>query len=112
MEEQSQQKKSAIANQPSEREWPNPRNASHANPWAFSVWMAKTPRKTLIHRPIHRAWSLTRLVHHTPIKREATGAGEVEAEAGVAEGAEATTRKENGIVFSTRKTMTTTRIIV
>jgi hypothetical protein len=79
---------------------------------AFSVWTAKTPRKTLIHRPIHRAWSLTRLVHHTPIKREATGAGEVEAEAGVAEGAEATTRKENGIVFSTRKTMTTTRIIV
>jgi hypothetical protein len=75
---------------------------------AFSVWTAKTPRKTLIHRPIHRAWSLTHLVHHTPIKGEATGAGEAEAEAG----AEATTRKENGIVFSTRKTMTTTRIIV
>jgi hypothetical protein len=32
MEEQSQQKKSAKANQPSEKEWPNPRNASHANP--------------------------------------------------------------------------------
>jgi hypothetical protein len=32
MEEQSQQKKSAKANQSSEREWSNPRNASHANP--------------------------------------------------------------------------------
>jgi hypothetical protein len=63
---------------------------------------------------IHRAWSLTRLVHHTPTKGEAAGAGEAEAEAeaGVAAGAEATMRKENGIVFSTRKTMTTARIIV
>jgi hypothetical protein len=76
---------------------------------AFSVWTAKTPRKTLTHRPIHRAWSLTRLVHHTPIKGEAA---EAEAEAGVAAGAEATMRKENGIVFSTRKIMTTARIIV
>jgi hypothetical protein len=32
MEEQSHQKKSAKANQSSEREWPNPRNTSHANP--------------------------------------------------------------------------------
>jgi hypothetical protein len=32
MEEQSQQNKSAKANQSSEREWSNPRNASHANP--------------------------------------------------------------------------------
>jgi hypothetical protein len=32
MEEKSQQKKSAKANQPNNREWPNPRNASHANP--------------------------------------------------------------------------------
>jgi hypothetical protein len=32
MEEQSLQKKSAKANQSSEREWSNPRNASHANP--------------------------------------------------------------------------------
>jgi hypothetical protein len=32
MEEKSQQKKSAKANQPSEKEWPNPRNALHANP--------------------------------------------------------------------------------
>jgi hypothetical protein len=32
MEEQSHQKKSAKANQSSEREWSNPRSASHANP--------------------------------------------------------------------------------
>jgi hypothetical protein len=32
MEKQSHQKKSAKANQSSEREWPNPRNTSHANP--------------------------------------------------------------------------------
>jgi hypothetical protein len=32
MEEQSHQKKSVKANQSSEREWPNPRSASHANP--------------------------------------------------------------------------------
>jgi hypothetical protein len=78
----------------------------------FSFWTEKTPRKTLIHRSIHRAWSLTRLVHHSPIKGEAAGAGEAEAEAGVAAGAEATMRKEYGIVFSTRKTMTIARSIV
>jgi hypothetical protein len=32
MEEQSHQKKSAKANQSSEREWTNPRNALHTNP--------------------------------------------------------------------------------
>jgi hypothetical protein len=32
MEEQSQQKKSAKGNRPSEREWSNPRNTSHVNP--------------------------------------------------------------------------------
>jgi hypothetical protein len=78
---------------------------------AFSVWTAKTPRKTPIRRLIHRAWSLTRLVPLTPIRGEAAGAKEAEAEVGVEAGAEATTRKENGIVFSTRKTMTTAQII-
>jgi hypothetical protein len=73
--------------------------------------MAKTPRKTPIRRLIRRAWSLARLVPIIPIRREAAGAEEAEAEAGVDAGAEATTRKENGIVFSTRKTMTTTQII-
>jgi hypothetical protein len=38
--------------------------------------------------------------------------GEAEAEAGVEAGAEAIMRKENGIVFSTRKMMTTAQIIV
>jgi hypothetical protein len=79
---------------------------------AFSVWTAKTPKKTLIHRQIHRAWFLTRPVHLTLVKREAAGAGEAEAEAGVEAGAEAIMRKENGIIFSTRKTMTTAQIIV
>jgi hypothetical protein len=79
---------------------------------AFSVWTVKTPRKTPTHRLTHRAWSLARLVPLTPIKGEAAGAEEAEAEAGVEAGAEATMRKENGIVFSTRKTMTIARIIV
>jgi hypothetical protein len=32
MEEQTPQKKSAKDNQSNEREWPNPKNTSHANP--------------------------------------------------------------------------------
>jgi hypothetical protein len=78
---------------------------------AFSVWTAKTPKKTPIRRLIHRAWYLPRLVPLTPIRGEAARAEEVEAEVGVGAGAEATTRKENGIVFSTRKTMTTAQTI-
>jgi hypothetical protein len=74
--------------------------------------MAKTPRKTPMHRPSHRVWSLTRLVHHTRIKGEAEEAEEAAAEAVVAAGAEATMRKENGIAFSIRKTVTIARIIV
>jgi hypothetical protein len=70
---------------------------------AFSVLTVKTPGKTPIRKLIHRAWSLTRLVPLTPIKGEAAGAEGEEAEVGVEAGAEATTRKENGIVFSTRK---------
>jgi hypothetical protein len=64
----------------------------------------------------HRAWSLARLVPLTPIKGEAVGAEEAEAEAGVEAGveagAEATMRKENGIVFSTRKMTTIAQITV
>jgi hypothetical protein len=78
---------------------------------AFSVWTAKTLRKTPICRLIHRAWYLPRLVPLTPIRGEAAGAEEAEAEVGVEAGVEATTRKENGIVFSTRKTMTTAQTI-
>jgi hypothetical protein len=79
---------------------------------AFSVWTAKTPRKTPTRRLTHRAWSLACLVPLTPIKGEAVGAEEAEAGAGVEAGAEATMRKESGIVFSTRKTMTIAQIIV
>jgi hypothetical protein len=83
---------------------------------AFSVWTAKTPRKTPTHMLTHRAWSLARLVPLTPIKGEAVGAEEAEAEAGVEAGveagAEATMRKENGIVFSTRKMTTIAQITV
>jgi hypothetical protein len=75
------------------------------------VWTAKTPRKTPFCRLIHRAWSLGQLVPLIPIRGKAAGAEEAEAEVGVEVGAEATTRKENGIVFSTRKMMTTTQII-
>jgi hypothetical protein len=78
----------------------------------FSVWTAKTPRKTPTHKLTHRAWSLARLVPLTPIKGKAVGAEEAEAEAGVEAGAEATMRKGNGIVFSTRKTMTIAQITV
>jgi hypothetical protein len=78
---------------------------------AFSVWTTKAPRKTPIRRLIRRAWSLARLVPLIPIRGEAAGAEEAEAEVGVEAGAEATTRKENGIAFSTRKTMTIAQII-
>jgi hypothetical protein len=69
--------------------------------------MAKMPRETPIHRAMHRVWSPTRLAHHTPVKGEAAEA----AEAGVAAGAEANMRKESGIAFSIRKTMTIVQTI-
>jgi hypothetical protein len=72
---------------------------------AFSVWTAKTPRKTPTRKLIRRAWSLAHLVPLIPIRGEAAGAEVAEV------GAEATARKENGIAFSTRKTMTIAQII-
>jgi hypothetical protein len=78
---------------------------------AYSVWAAKMPRKTPIHRPMHRVWSPTRLAHHTPVKGEAAEAGEAAVEAGVATGSEANMRKESGIAFSVRKTMTIVQTI-
>jgi hypothetical protein len=112
MEEQSQQKKKSVkANQPSEKEWHNPRNASHANPrGVFGLDSENTQEN-----PNPQADSQS-LVPNPPSpphsnQGEATGAEEAEVEVGVEAGAEATTRKENGIVFSTRKTMTTTQII-
>jgi hypothetical protein len=73
--------------------------------------MAKTPRKTPIRRLIHRAWSQAHLVPLILIKGEAAGAEEVEAGVGVEAEAEATTRKENGTAFSTRKTTTIAQTI-
>jgi hypothetical protein len=78
---------------------------------AFLVSTAKTPRKTPIRRMIRRAWSLARLVPLIPIRGEAAGAEEAEAGVGVEAEAEATMRKENGTIFSTRKTMTIAQII-
>jgi hypothetical protein len=46
-----------------------------------------------------------RLVHHIQIKGAAAEAEEAVAEAEVAAGAEAITRKENGIAYSTRRMM-------
>jgi hypothetical protein len=77
---------------------------------AFSVWMAKTPKKTPIRRLIRRAWSLAHLVPLIPI-RGGAGAEEAEVAVGVEAEAEATTRKENGTAFSTRKTMIIAQII-
>jgi hypothetical protein len=68
--------------------------------------MAKTPKRIPARRLIHRAWSQAHLVPLTPIRKEAAGAEEVEAGVEVEAEAEAITRKENGIAFSTRKTMT------
>jgi hypothetical protein len=46
MEEQSHQKKSGKANQSNKREWPNPRNTSHANPRNVFGLDGKTPGKS------------------------------------------------------------------
>jgi hypothetical protein len=73
--------------------------------------MAKTPRRILIRRLIHRAWFQAHLAPPHSNQGEAAGAEEVEAGVGVEAEAEATTRKENGIAFSTRKTMTIAQTI-
>jgi hypothetical protein len=75
------------------------------------VSTAKTPRKTPIRGLTRRAWSLAGLVPLIPIRGKAAGAEEAEAGVGVEAGVKATTRKENGIAFSTRKTMTIAPII-
>jgi hypothetical protein len=112
MEEQSQQKKSAKANQPSEREWHTPKNASRANPrGVFGLDDENTQENP---NPQANSQSLVPNPPSPPHSNqgEAARAGEAEAEAGVEAGAEATMRKENGIVFSIRKTMITSQIIV
>jgi hypothetical protein len=112
MEEQSQQKKSAKANQPNDREWHNPRNASHANPRGVFGLDGENTQENPNPQADSQSLVLSLPSPLTPIKGEAVGAEEVEAGAGVEAGAEATMRKESGIVFSTRKTMTIAQIIV
>jgi hypothetical protein len=111
MEEQSQQKKSAKASQTSEREWPNPRNTSHANPrGVFGLDGESTQENP---NPQADSQSLVPSPPSPPHSNqgEAAGAEEVEAGVGAEAEAEATTRKENGIAFSTRKTMTIAQTI-
>jgi hypothetical protein len=73
--------------------------------------MAKIPRRIPIRRLIHRVWSQAHLAPLIPTRGEVAGAEEVEAGAGAEAEAEATARKENGIAFSTRKTMTIAQTI-
>jgi hypothetical protein len=109
MEEQSQQKKSAKASQPSEREWPNPRNTSHTNP-RFVLDGENTQENP---NPQADSQSLVPSPPSPPHSNqgEAAGAEEVEAGVGAEAEAEATTRKENGTAFSTRKMMTIAQTI-
>jgi hypothetical protein len=113
MEEQSHQKKSAKANQSNEREWPNPRNTSHANPRNVFGLDGENPEENLSPQGDPQTKPPACLVHHTRIKG-AAAAAEVEgaaAEAEVAAGAKAIKRKENGITSSTRRTMITAQTI-
>jgi hypothetical protein len=110
MEEQSQLKKSAKANQPNDREWPNPRNASHTNPrGVFGLDGENTQENP---NPQADSQSLVPSPPSPPHSNQGEAAGVEEAEAGVGVEAEAqaTTRKENGTAFSTRKTMTIAQI--
>jgi hypothetical protein len=99
MEEQSLQKKSAKANQSSEREWPNPRNASHANP--RNVLGLDGENAQEIPNPQGDSQNQTPCLPSPPHSNQGADVG-VAAEVEVAAGAEATTRKENGIASSTR----------
>jgi hypothetical protein len=105
MEEQSQQKKSAKANQSSKKEWSNPRNASHANPRKVFGLDGENAQENPNLQANSQSLVSSRLVHHTQIKGAATEAEGAAAEAEVAVGAEAITRKENGTTSSTRRMM-------
>jgi hypothetical protein len=111
MEEQSQQKKSAKANQPSEREWPNPRNTSHPNPrGVFGLDGENTQENPC---PQVNSQSLVPSPPSPPHSNQGEAAGAEEVVAGVEVEAEdeAITKKENGTASSTRKTMITTQTI-
>jgi hypothetical protein len=102
MEEQSLQKKSAKVNQSSEREWPNPRNTSHANP--RNVFDLDGENAQEIPNPQGDSQNQTPCPPHSN-QGAGVGAGGAAVEAEVATGAEATRRKENGIASSTRRMM-------
>jgi hypothetical protein len=109
MEEQSHQKKSAKANQSSEREWSNPWSASHANPRNVFSLDGEITQEILILKATSRTKTLAHLVHHTKIKgATAEAEGEV-VEAEVAAGAEAIKKKGSGIAFSTEGPIRRTR---
>jgi hypothetical protein len=105
-------KKSAKVNQSSEREWSNPRNASHANP--RNVFGLDSENAQENPNPQADSQSLVSSPPSPPHSNQgaAAGAEEAVAEAEVAAGAEATMRKENGTAFSIRRTMTIARITV
>jgi hypothetical protein len=111
MEEQSQQKKSAKANQSSKREWSIPEMPRTPTLGTFLALTAKTPRRIPIHRLTPKAWSLARLVHHIRIRGATTEAEKVAAGAEVAAGGEAIMRKENGTASSIRRMTIIAQII-
>jgi hypothetical protein len=71
----------------------------------FSASTARTPRKIPIHWVTPKTKPPARLVHHIQIKGTAAEAEGAATEAEVTAGAEAITRKENGIASSTRRMM-------
>jgi hypothetical protein len=104
-------KKSSKANQSSEREWPNPRNALHANP--RNVFGLDGENTQEIPNPQGDSQNQTPSPPNPPYSNKGADVG-VEgaaAEVKVAAGAEATTRKENGISSSTRRMTITTQTI-
>jgi hypothetical protein len=112
MEEQSQQKNSAKANQSSEREWSNPRNASHANPRNVFGLEGENAQESC--NPQNDVPNQNTSPPSPPHQNQGAAA-EVEgeaAEAEVAAGAEATKRKESGTAFFTKRMMTTVPTIV
>jgi hypothetical protein len=102
MEDLSQQKKFAKANNPAKESGPIPETPRMPTLETFSASTARTPKKIPIRRVTPRIKPIACPVHHIQIKggTEAEGAA---AEVEVAAKAEATTRKENGIASSTRR---------
>jgi hypothetical protein len=105
-------KTSAKANQSSEREWSNPRNALHANPRnVFGLDGENTQEN-----PNPQADSQS-LVSCPPSPSQSSQGAAAEAEeavagAEIAAGAEAIMRKENGAASSIRRMTTIARITV